>query len=73
MYCWILVAFRDKLSHFLLGYLKERGSYLISFVLIGLIDLVHQVIQHRGDYGEPRVNFTADWETYKHGFGNLQV
>ncbi|XP_023349359.1 angiopoietin-2 isoform X2 [Eurytemora carolleeae] len=30
------------------------------------------VIQHRGDYGEPKQNFTTNWETYKHGFGDLQ-
>jgi len=30
------------------------------------------IIQHRGDYGEPKVNFTATWEDYKLGFGDLQ-
>jgi len=29
------------------------------------------VIQRRGDYGEPKVNFTRDWKDYKHGFGDL--
>jgi len=29
------------------------------------------VIQRRGDYGEPRVNFTRPWLDYKHGFGDL--
>ncbi|XP_076366570.1 uncharacterized protein LOC143255187 [Tachypleus tridentatus] len=28
------------------------------------------VIQRRGDFGEPRQNFTEDWETYKDGFGD---
>ena len=32
-----------------------------------------QVIQNRGDYGEPKVNFTASWQEYKAGFGELQV
>jgi hypothetical protein len=31
------------------------------------------VVQKRGDYGEPRVNFTASWQQYKDGFGELQV
>ena len=30
-----------------------------------------QVIQRRGDYGEPRENFTREWKDYKHGFGDL--
>ena len=30
-----------------------------------------KVIQRRGDYGEPRVNFTKDWRQYKNGFGDL--
>lgn len=29
------------------------------------------VIQRRGDYGEPKMNFTRSWEDYKHGFGDL--
>ena len=30
-----------------------------------------KVIQRRGDYGDPRVNFTREWKDYKHGFGDL--
>ena len=30
-----------------------------------------KVIQRRGDYGEPRVNFSKAWRDYKHGFGDL--
>jgi hypothetical protein len=30
-----------------------------------------QVIQRRGDFGEPRTNFTAAWSDYKNGFGDL--
>lgn len=29
------------------------------------------VIQRRGDYGEPRENFTQGWDAYKSGFGDL--
>jgi len=29
------------------------------------------VIQRRGDYGDPKENFTRDWADYKHGFGDL--
>jgi len=29
------------------------------------------VIQRRGDFGEPRENFSASWRDYKFGFGNL--
>jgi len=29
------------------------------------------VIQRRGDFGKPKVNFTRSWEDYKHGFGDL--
>ena len=31
-----------------------------------------QVIQRRGDFGEPRENFTRSWEEYKMGFGDLE-
>ena len=30
-----------------------------------------QVIQRRGDFGEPKENFTREWDDYKHGFGDL--
>ena len=30
-----------------------------------------QVIQRRGEYGEPRTNFTTTWTDYKNGFGDL--
>eukprot|EP00092_Neocalanus_flemingeri_P027836 GFUD01030219.1.p1 GENE.GFUD01030219.1~~GFUD01030219.1.p1 ORF type:complete len:765 (-),score=159.24 GFUD01030219.1:331-2625(-) len=29
------------------------------------------VIQRRGDFGEPKINFTRSWKDYKHGFGDL--
>jgi len=29
------------------------------------------VIQRRGDYGDPKENFTRDWNDYKYGFGDL--
>lgn len=29
------------------------------------------MIQRRGDYGEPRENFTRSWSDYKLGFGDL--
>ena len=31
-----------------------------------------QVIQRRGNFGEPRENFTRSWEEYKQGFGDLE-
>ena len=31
------------------------------------------MIQRRGDYGEPRENFTRDWADYKLGFGQLSA
>ena len=30
------------------------------------------VIQRRGEFGEPRENFTRNWEEYKQGFGDLE-
>jgi hypothetical protein len=42
-------------------------------ILRYLMNCTWQVIQNRGDYGEPRVNFTASWQDYKEGFGELQV
>ena len=30
------------------------------------------VIQRRGEFGEPRENFTRSWEEYKMGFGDLE-
>ena len=30
------------------------------------------VIQRRGEFGEPRENFTRSWEEYKMGFGELE-
>ena len=35
-------------------------------------DLLPQVIQRRGNFGEPRENFTRSWEEYKQGFGDLE-
>lgn len=29
------------------------------------------MILNRGDFGEPRTNFTRTWLDYKHGFGSL--
>ena len=29
------------------------------------------MIQRRGDFGEPRTNFTTTWTDYKSGFGDL--
>ena len=29
------------------------------------------MIQRRGDFGEPRINFTTSWSDYKTGFGDL--
>ena len=29
------------------------------------------MIQRRGDFGEPKENFTRSWADYKHGFGDL--
>ena len=29
------------------------------------------MIQRRGDFGEPRTNFTTSWKDYKNGFGDL--
>ena len=29
------------------------------------------MIQRRGDYGDPKENFTRDWNDYKYGFGDL--
>ena len=34
--------------------------------------LPYQVIQRRGNFGEPRENFTRSWEEYKQGFGDLE-
>ena len=31
------------------------------------------MIQRRGDFGEPRENFTRSWEEYKMGFGDLNT
>ena len=36
--------------------------------------VLFKIIQNRGDYGgETRTNFTASWEQYTNGFGELQV
>ena len=35
------------------------------------ISQLFKVIQRRGDYGDPKENFTRDWADYKHGFGDL--
>ena len=35
--------------------------------------ILFKVIQRRGDYGEPRENFTRDWQDYKNGFGDLNA
>ena len=29
-------------------------------------------MQRRGDFGEPRENFTRSWEDYRQGFGDLE-
>ena len=29
------------------------------------------MIQRRGDFGDPRINFTTTWNEYKSGFGDL--
>ena len=29
-----------------------------------------QVIQRRGNYGEPRESFNRNWDEYKYGFGS---
>ena len=40
---------------------------------LGKEDLLpYQVIQRRGNFGEPRENFTRSWEEYKQGFGDLE-
>lgn len=33
-------------------------------------DLYPQVVQRRGDWGEPRVNFSRSWADYREGFGD---
>ena len=42
----------------------------ISQCLLSLVSNI-QVIQRRGDFGEPRENFVRGWDDYKLGFGNL--
>ena len=35
------------------------------------MEILLKVIQRRGNYGEPRENFTRGWQDYKMGFGDL--
>ena len=60
---------------FLSTQLKSFHGWKVSHIFIepksnlNLSHFITQVIQRRGDYGWPRVDFNRNWNDYKRGFG----
>ena len=50
---------------------NKQTNKMIIIQKKGYDGLDEQVIQRRGDFGEPRENFSVSWRDYKLGFGSL--